>query len=149
MNENNNKNLINKKIDVNNDDNLGEEYLDINKEILKYQNNLKNKIKSLEEEVEIQKNKNLNFFVEIKSEFYDFNEEKIPLSKYTNLLQLYEKEQETNKNLENKYISYIEKIQNNLYKYYKKINYELDIDSNNNLITNSLENDNQEQKNDS
>ena len=146
LNEENKKNLIIKKNDINNDDNFREGYLDINKEILKYQNNLKNKIKSLEEEVQIQKNKNINFFIEIKNEFYDFNEDKIPLSKYTNLLKLYEKEQETNKTLEKKYISQIENIQNNLLKYFKKINYELEIENNNIITTSSLENDNKDKK---
>ena len=146
LNEESKKNLVIKKNDINNDDNFNEEYLDINKEILKYQNNLKNKIKSLEEEAEIQKNKNLNFFIEIKNEFYDFNEDKIPLSKYTNLLKLYEKEQETNKILEKKYISQIENIQNNLLKYFKKINCEFEIENNNIITTSSLENDNKDKK---
>ena len=145
-NESNDKNENNEqklKEEINNDNNKIKGVLDINKEILKYQNNLKNKIKLLEEEIEIQKNKNLNFFVEIKNELYDFNEEKISLSKYTNLMELYEKEQETNKILEQKYISSIEKINSNLLKYFKKMNCELEIVGlENNIITTSLESNN-------
>ena len=143
-----NKNTQN-EINKDNDTNSNNNYLDINKEILKYQNNLKNRIKSLEEEVEIQKNKNLNFFIEIKNELCDFNEEKISLSKYINLMKLYEKEQETNKILEKKYISTIEKINTNLLNYFKKINFELVIDENipKNIITTSQENEKKYEKN--
>ena len=131
-----NNGIINEDNNENNNDNLN-----INKELLKYQNNLKNKIKALEEEVETLKNKNLNFFLEIKNELCDFNEEKISLSKYINLIKLYEKEQETNKKLEKNYISSIEKINNNLLNYFKKMNCEFEIDSNEkNIITNSQEN---------
>ena len=144
FNEGNDKNEKINKDSLNNDDNINEGYLDINKEILKYQNNLKNRIKSLEEEIEIQKSKNLNFFIEIKNDLYDFNEEKISYSKYTNLMKLYEKEQETNKILEKKYISSIEKINNNLLKYFKKMNCEIELEGieNNNIITSSLGNEN-------
>ena len=131
------KNLEIKESDINTN---SHNYLDINKEILKFQNNLKNKIKSLEEEVEIQKNKNLNFFIEIKNELYDFNEEKISLSKYTNLMQLYQKEQETTKNLEKKYISCVEKINSNLLNYFKKMHCELEIDGIESNITNVISN---------
>ena len=134
-----NENIIKKNPEDENNNN----YLNVNKELLKYQNNLKNRIKNLEEELEIQKNKNINFFVEIKNELCDFNEEKISLSKYTNLMKFYEKEQETNKILEKKYISTIEKINNNLLNYFKKINCEIAIDENisENIITSSQENE--------
>jgi hypothetical protein len=137
------KKVKNNRYDINNNDdesNNSDQNLNINKEILKYQNNLKNKIKSLEEEVEIQKNKNLNFFIEMKNELYDLNEEKIPLDKYTNLLKLYEKEKENNKILEKKYIEIVEKILNNLVKYFKKININLETESmENNILTSSTE----------
>jgi hypothetical protein len=137
------KKVKNNRYDINNNDdesNNSEQNLNINKEILKYQNNLKNKIKSLEEEVEIQKNKNLNFFIEMKNELYDLNEEKIPLDKYTNLLKLYEKEKENNKILEKKYIEIVEKILNNLVKYFKKMNINLETESmENNILTSSTE----------
>ena len=124
--------------EINNKDNF--DYLDINKDLLKYLNNLKNKIKLLEKEVESLKNKNFNFFLEIKNELYDFNEEKISLSKYNNLIKLYEKEQETNKNLEKNYITLIEKINKNLLIYFKKMNCEFEIESKEkNIITNSQE----------
>jgi len=136
-----NKKIKNKRYDIynnNEDDNSND--LKINKEIFKYLNNLKNKIKSLEEEVEFQKNKNLNFFIEMKNELYDANEEKIPLDKYTNLLKLYEKEKENNKNLEKKYIEIVEKIHNNLDKYFKKMNLNLESESKeNNLLISSTE----------
>ena len=140
-----NKKIKNKRYDINsnNEDNNGNsnvQILNINKEILRYQNNLKNKIKSLEEEVEIQKNKNLNFFIEMKNELYDLNEEKIPLDKYTNLLKLYEKEKESNKILEKKYIEVVEKIHNNLVKYFKKMNLNLENESmENNILISSTE----------
>ena len=137
--EDNDKILENKKNEINDI----EGHLDINKEILKFQNNLKNKIKSLEEEVQTEKNKNLNFFIEIKNDLCEFNEEKVPISKYTNLVNLYEKEQETNKILEKKYINYIENINNNLIKYYKKMNCELEIGNiQNNIITISTDENN-------
>ena len=140
-----NKNLEIKESEINTTNNNN--FLDINKEILKYQNNLKNKIKSLEEEVEIQKNKNLNFFIEIKNELYDFNEEKISLSKYTNLMKLYEKEKETTKNLEKKYINFVEKINNNLLNYFKKINCEIEIEGiESNIISISPENSDKNSK---
>ena len=140
-----NKKIKNKRYDINsnNEDsnsNGNDQSLNINKEILRYQNNLKNKIKSLEEEVEIQKNKNLNFFIEMKNELYDLNEEKIPLDKYTNLLKLYEKEKESNKILEKKYIEIVEKIHNNLIKYFKKMNLNLENESmENNILISSNE----------
>ena len=137
------KKVKNNRYDINNNDdesNNSDQNLNINKEILKYQNNLKNKIKLLEEEVEIQKNKNLNFFIEMKNELYDLNEEKIPLDKYTNLLKLYEKEKENNKILEKKYIEIVEKILNNLVKYFKKMNINLETESmENNILTSSTE----------
>jgi len=136
-----NKKIKNKRYDIysNNEDNNSND-LKINREILKYLNNLKNKIKTLEEEVEIQKNKNLNFFIEMKNELYDANEEKIPLDKYTNLLKLYEKEKESNKNLEKKYIEIVEKIHNNLDKYFKKMNLNLESESKeNNLLISSTD----------
>ena len=130
--------LKDEKNEINNKDNF--DYLDINKDLLKYLNNLKNKIKLLEKEVESLKNKNFNFFLEIKNELYDFNEEKISLSKYNNLIKLYEKEQETNKNLEKNYITLIEKINKNLLIYFKKMNCEFEIESKEkNIITNSQE----------
>ena len=120
-----------KELNQNLDNYNTKDFLDINEELLKYQNNLQSRIKSLEEEVEIQKNKTFNFFIEIKNELCDFNEEKISLSKYVNLMELYEKEQERNKILEKKYISSIEAINNNLLNYYKKMNCEFAIDSSN------------------
>ena len=136
-----NKKIKNKRYDIYNNNEDDNSYdLKINKEILKYLNNLKNKIKSLEEDVEFQKNKNLNFFIEMKNELYDANEEKIPLDKYTNLLKLYEKEKENNKNLEKKYIEIVEKIHNNLDKYFKKMNLNLESESKeNNLLISSTE----------
>lgn len=138
-----NKNIKNKRYDINSnnkDNDNNDQSLNINKEILKYQNNLKNKIKSLEEEVEIQKNKNLNFFIEMKNELYDLNEEKIPLEKYTNLLKLYEKEKESNKILEKKYIEIVEKIYNNLVKYFNQLNLNLESENmENNILTSSNE----------
>ena len=76
----------------------------------------------------------------MKNELYDLNEEKIPLDKYTNLLKLYEKEKENNKILEKKYIEIVEKILNNLVKYFKKININLETESmENNILTSSTE----------
>ena len=104
--------------------------LNINDEIINFQINLQNRIKYLEKEIEMEKNKNLNFFMELKSgNDIDINE------KYTKLIKLYEDEQEKNRILEEKYLLEIEDINNNIIKYFQNLNI-------NDNIINSIENKN-------
>ena len=103
------------------------ENLNINEEIINLQMNLQNRIKYLEEELFEEKNKNLNFFIELKPE----NNDDIN-NKYSNLIKLYKEQLDKNKILEEKYILDITNINNNLIKYFQNVN--------NNNINNNNEN---------
>ena len=96
-----------------------EENLNINEDIINLQINLENKVKYLEKEVETEKNNNLNVLKELK-----LNEKNI---QYSNFVKLYEEELSNKKNLEEKYISEIVDINNNLKKYFQKIKNEENI----------------------
>ena len=124
-NENNNINEeINKiliesnKEENNNEKNMkkmnNEEANKVNKDLLKVQQKLIEKIKSLEEEIEKNKTTIHNLFIESANELYDINEMTVSMTKYNRLLKLLETEQERNKNLEEKYISFINEITENL-----------------------------------
>ena len=109
----NNSNEEDKKEDKNNKEN--EDATKINKDLLKIQQNLIEKIKSLEEEIEKNKLTMHNLFIESGNDLYDdINEMSVSMAKYNRLLKLLETEQERNKNLEEKYISFINEITENL-----------------------------------
>ena len=93
------------------------ENLNINEEIINLQMNLQNRIKYLEEELFEEKNKNLNFFIELKPE----NNDDIN-NKYSNLIKLYKEQLDKNKILEEKYILDITNINKNLIKYFQNVN---------------------------
>ena len=95
-----NKNNINNSEDINK----------VNKDLLKVQQNLIEKIKYLEEEIEKNKTTIHNLFIESGNDLYDVNEMTVSMTKYNRLLKLLETEQERNKNLEEKYISFINEI---------------------------------------
>ena len=123
VNEELNKLIIDSNAEENNQENNknNEDANKVNKDLLKVQQNLIEKIKLLEEEIE--KNKKLinSYFLESGSELYDINEMTVSMTKYNRLLKLLETEQERNKNLEEKYISFINEITeglslNNVYK---------------------------------
>jgi hypothetical protein len=87
----------------------------VNKDLLKIQQNLIDKIKSLEEENEKNKITMHNLFIESGNDLYDdINEMSVPMDKYNRLLKLLETEQERNKNLEEKYIAFINELTENL-----------------------------------
>ena len=106
--ENNNDN---NKNSINNNNNISNEDINkVNKDLLKVQQNLIEKIKNLEEEIEKNKTTIHNLFVESGNDLYDVNEMTVSMTKYNRLLKLLETEQERNKNLEEKYISFINEI---------------------------------------
>ena len=107
-NDNNNENK-NNNINENNED-----VNKVNKDLLKVQQSLIEKIKSLEEEIEKNKTTIHNLFIESGNDLYDINEMTVSMTKYNRLLKLLETEQERNKNLEEKYISFINEITENL-----------------------------------
>ena len=122
--ENNKSNNINEEInklitdsnneennnDKNKDNNNNEDIIKVNKDLLKVQQNLTEKIKCLEEEIEKNKTTIHNLFIESGNDLYDVNEMTVSMTKYNRLLKLLETEQERNKNLEEKYISFINEI---------------------------------------
>ena len=141
MNEEINKLIINSNIEENNYDKSknNEDVNKVNKDLLKVQQNLIEKIKYLEEEIEKNKTTIHNLFIESGNDIYDSNEMTVSLVKYNRLLKLLETEQERNKNLEEKYIAFINEITeelslNNIYK-------------NNNNISNKLKTNSKEEKN--
>jgi len=99
----------------NNDKNMNNEDANkVNKDLLKVQQNLIEKIKTLEEEIEKNKTAIHNLFIESGNDLYDINEMTVSMTKYNRLLKLLETEQERNKNLEEKYISFINEITESL-----------------------------------
>ena len=99
--------------DVNNKEK--EDAMKVNKDLLKIQQNLLEKIKYLEEENEKNKLTMHNLFIESGNDLYDdINEMSVPMTKYNQLLKLLEKEQERNKNLEENYLSFINEITKNI-----------------------------------
>ena len=106
---NNEENKVNEDKNINNED-LNK----INKDLLKIQQNLIEKIKLLEEEIEKKKTTIHNLFIESGNDLYDINEMTVSMTKYNRLLKLLETEQERNKNLEEKYISFINEITEDL-----------------------------------
>ena len=111
-NEENNNNNDAKNIDNENANN--EDVNKVNRDLLKVQQNLIEKIKLLEEEIEKNKTTIHNLFIESGNDLYDINEMTVSMTKYNRLLKLLETEQERNKNLEEKYISFINEITENL-----------------------------------
>ena len=103
------------------------EILNINEEIINLQINLENKIKYLEKEIEIEKNKNLNILKELKS-----NDKNIQ-----NLISAFQDEFSNRKILEEKYISELVEINDYLKKYFEK-------SKNEENIINSIDNKNNE-----
>ena len=140
----NNSNEEDKHENKNNQEN--EEAFKINKDLLKIQQNLIEKIKSLEEEIEKNKLTMHNLFIESGNDLYDdINEMSVPMSKYSALLKLLETEQERNKNLEEKYIAFINEITENISLNKKeienisnKLNYENDEYENNKNRSNKI-----------
>ena len=111
-----------------------DENLNINEDIINLQINLQNKIKYLEKEVETEKNRNITLLKELK-----LNDKNLQCS---NFIKLYEDELANKKILEEKYMSELVDINNNLKKYFQKINNEENII---NLIEeNNIENNNNE-----
>ena len=111
-----------------------DENLNINEDIINLQINLQNKIKYLEKEVETEKNRNIALLKELK-----LNDKNL---QYSNFIKLYEDELVNKKILEEKYMSELVDINNNLKKYFQKINSEENII---NLIEeNNIENNNNE-----
>ena len=56
-----------------------------------------------------------NLFIESGNDLYDdINEMSVPMTKYNGLLKLLESEQERNKNLEEKYLAFINEITQNI-----------------------------------
>ena len=110
----------------------------VNKDLLKVQQELIEKIKLLEEEIEKNKKTIHNLFIESGNDLYDKNEITLSMTKYNSLLKLLEKEQERNKNLEEKYISFINEITEglSLNNFYKNNN-ENKVKSNNNKNENN------------
>jgi hypothetical protein len=107
-----NKLTISNNNEEKNNDNYknNDDPIKVNKDLLKVQQNLIEKIKYLEEEIEKNKTQVHNLFIESGNDIYDYNEITVPLSKYNRLLKLLETEQERNKNLEEKYITFINEI---------------------------------------
>ena len=96
-----------------------DENLNINEDIINLQINLQNKIKYLEKEVETEKNRNITLLKELK-----LNDKNL---QYSNFIKLYEDELANKKILEEKYMSELVDINNNLKKYFQKINNEENI----------------------
>ena len=111
-----------------------DENLNINEEIINLQINLQNKIKYLEKEVETEKNRNIALLKELK-----LNDKNLQCS---NFIKLYEDELANKKILEEKYMSELVDINNNLKKYFQKINNEENII--NSIEENNIENNNNE-----
>ena len=105
-----NNNDKNKNNNNNNNSNNNEDLSKVNKDLLKVQQNLIEKIKYLEEEIEKNKTTIHNLFIESGNDLYDVNEMTVSMTKYNRILKLLETEQERNKNLEEKYISFINEI---------------------------------------
>ena len=110
VNEEINKLIINSNIEENNNNKSNEDPYKVNKDLLKVQQSLIEKIKYLEEEIEKNKKTIHNLFIESGNDIYDSNEITVSLVKYNRLLKLLETEQERNKNLEEKYITFINEI---------------------------------------
>ena len=115
MNEQNindlNQLLVNNSNDEDKNNKENEDAKKVNKDLLKIQQNLLEKIKSLEEENEKNKLTMHNLFIESGNDLYDdINEMSVPMAKYNRLLKLLETEQERNKNLEENYLSFINEI---------------------------------------
>jgi len=111
-----------------------DENLNINEDIINLQINLQNKIKYLEKEVETEKNRNITLLKELK-----LNDKNL---QYSNYIKLYEDELANKKILEEKYMSELVDINNNLKKYFQKINNEENII--NSIEENNIENNNNE-----
>ena len=111
-----------------------DENLNINEDIINLQINLQNKIKYLEKEVETEKNRNIALLKELK-----LNDKNLQCS---NFIKLYEDELANKKILEEKYMSELVDINNNLKKYFQKINNEENII--NSIEENNIENNNNE-----
>ena len=111
-----------------------DENLNINEDIINLQINLQNKIKYLEKEVETEKNRNIALLKELK-----LNDKNL---QYSNYIKLYEDELTNKKILEEKYMSELVDINNNLKKYFQKINNEENII--NSIEENNIENNNNE-----
>ena len=111
-----------------------DENLNINEDIINLQINLQNKIKYLEKEVETEKNRNIALLKELK-----LNDKNL---QYSNFIKLYEDELTNKKILEEKYMSELVDINNNLKKYFQKINNEENII--NSIEENNIENNNNE-----
>ena len=111
-----------------------DENLNINEDIINLQINLQNKIKYLEKEVETEKNRNIALLKELK-----LNDKNL---QYSNFIKLYEDELANKKILEEKYMSELVDINNNLKKYFQKINNEENII--NSIEENNIENNNNE-----
>ena len=111
-----------------------DENLNINEDIINLQINLQNKIKYLEKEVETEKNRNITLLKELK-----LNDKNL---QYSNFIKLYEDELANKKILEEKYMSELVDINNNLKKYFQKINNEENII--NSIEENNIENNNNE-----
>ena len=95
--------LVNNSNEEEKDNKNNEDVMKVNKDLLKIQQNLIDKIKSLEEENEKNKLTIHNLFIESGNDLYDdINEMSVPMAKYNRLLKLLETEQERNKNLEEK-----------------------------------------------
>jgi hypothetical protein len=110
----NNSNDEDNKEEKDNKEN-NEDTAKVNKDLLKIQQNLIEKIKTLEEEIEKNKLTMHNLFIESGNDLYDdINEMSVPMTKYNGLLKLLESEQERNKNLEEKYLAFINEITQNI-----------------------------------
>ena len=95
--------LVNNSNEEEKDNKNNEDVMKVNKDLLKIQQNLIDKIKLLEEENEKNKLTIHNLFIESGNDLYDdINEMSVPMAKYNRLLKLLETEQERNKNLEEK-----------------------------------------------
>ena len=138
INEEINKLITSSNNEENNKNN--EDLNKINKDLLKVQQNLIEKIKYLEEEIEKNKTTIHNLFIESGNDIYDANEITVSLVKYNRLLKLLETEQDRNKNLEEKYLAFINEITegislNNIYKNNNNISNKLKTNSNENNKT--------------
>ena len=111
-----------------------DENLNINEDIINLQINLQKKIKYIEKEVETEKNRNITLLKELK-----LNDKNL---QYSNFIKLYEDELTNKKILEEKYMSELVDINNNLKKYFQKINNEENII--NSIEENNIENNNNE-----
>ena len=107
--------LVNNSNEEEKDNKNNEDVMKVNKDLLKIQQNLIDKIKLLEEENEKNKLTIHNLFIESGNDLYDdINEMSVPMAKYNRLLKLLETEQERNKNLEEKNLYLISGITENI-----------------------------------